>query len=202
MSQKKTSKKSSTSLMESLGMKFNFHLSERFVFTLGFVLFAVGIYLLLAFSSYFTTGEADQSLVTSLQQGEVENSDHSFQNICGSIGAIISDFLIARCFGIAAYFIPAFIILMSLKLTKAYKNINLVKSFFVFALLMLWCSVAFAKFLPPLFGDTIYNPGGDHGLFSAQFLENILGTPGLIAILAVVALAFLTYMSAETIYTV
>ena len=120
--------------MESLGMKFNFHLSERFVFTLGFVLFAVGIYLLLAFSSYFTTGEADQSLVTSLQQGEVENSDHSFQNICGSIGAIISDFLIARCFGIAAYFIPAFIILMSLKLTKAYKNINLVKSFFVFAL--------------------------------------------------------------------
>ncbi len=188
--------------MESLGMKFQFHLSERFVFTLGFILFAVGIYLLLAFSSYFTTGEADQSIVTSLQEGEVENSTHSFQNICGSIGAIISHFLIAKCFGIAAYLIPAFIILMSLKFTKAYKNINLVKSFFIFALSMLWCSVAFAKFLPPLFPDTIYNPGGDHGLYSAQFLENMLGTPGLIAILAVVALAFLTYMSAETIYTV
>ena len=67
---------------------------------------------------------------------------------------------------------------------------------------MLWCSVAFAKFLPPFFTDTIYNPGGDHGLYTAQYLENILGTPGLIAILAVVALAFLTYMSAETIYTV
>ena len=202
MSQKKSSKKSGTSLMESLGMKFQFHLSERFVFTLGFILFAVGIYLLLAFSSYFTTGEADQSIVTSLQEGEVENSTHSFQNICGSIGAIISHFLIAKCFGIAAYLIPAFIILMSLKFTKAYKNINLVKSFFIFALAMLWCSVAFAKFLPPLFPDTIYNPGGDHGLYSAQFLENMLGTPGLIAILAVVALAFLTYMSAETIYTV
>ena len=188
--------------MESLGMNFHFHLSERFVFTLGFILFAVGIYLLLAFSSYFTTGEADQSIVTSLQEGEVENSTRSFQNICGSLGAIISHFLIAKCFGIAAYIIPAFIILMSLKLTKAYKKINLVKSFFVCALIMLWCSVAFAKFLPPFFTDTIYNPGGDHGLYTAQYLENILGTPGLIAILAVVALAFLTYMSAETIYTV
>ncbi len=188
--------------MESLGMNFQFHLSERFVFTIGFILFAVGIYLLLAFSSYFTTGEADQSLVTSLQQGEVENSTHSFQNICGSLGAIISNFLIAKCFGIAAYFIPVFIILMSLKLTKAYKNINLVKSFFAFALVMLWCSVAFAKFLPPLFADTIYNPGGDHGLYTSQYLENIFGTPGLIAILAVIALAFLTYMSAETIYAV
>ena len=202
MSHKKSSKKSSTTLMESLGMNFHFHLSERFVFTLGFILFAVGIYLLLAFSSYFTTGEADQSIVTSLQEGEVENSTRSFQNICGSLGAIISHFLIAKCFGIAAYIIPAFIILMSLKLTKAYKKINLVKSFFVCALIMLWCSVAFAKFLPPFFTDTIYNPGGDHGLYTAQYLENILGTPGLIAILAVVALAFLTYMSAETIYTV
>ena len=202
MSQKKSSKKSNTTLLESLGMNFHFHLSERFVFTLGFILFAVGLYLLLAFASYFTTGEADQSLVTSLQQGEVENSSRSFQNICGSIGAIISNYLIARCFGIAAFFIPAFIILISLKLTKAYKNINLVKGFFIFTLVMIWCSVAFAKFLPPLFGDTIYNPGGDHGLYCAQFLENILGTPGLIAILAVVALAFLTYMSAETIYLV
>ena len=202
MSQKKSSKKSNTSLMESLGMNFHFHLSERFVFTMGFILFAVGLYLLLAFTSYFTTGEADQSLVTSLQQGEVENSGRNFQNICGSIGAIISNYLIARCFGIAAFFIPAFIILISLKLTKAYKNINLLKSFFIFTLVMIWCSVAFAKFLPPVFGDTIYNPGGDHGLFCAQFLENMLGTPGLIAILAVVALAFLTYMSAETIYLV
>ena len=73
--------KSNTSLMESLGLRF--HHDERFIFTIGFILFIIGLYLLIAFSSYFTTGEADQSLVTTLQSGELENSGRSFQNVCG-----------------------------------------------------------------------------------------------------------------------
>ncbi len=206
MSQKKTLRKETT-LMESLGLdrlKLNIqiHIDERLVFVFGLLLFLVGLYLLVALTSYFTTGEADQSLVTSLQEGEVKNTTHSFQNLCGSVGAIVSHFLIARSFGLAAFMIPAFIILVSLKLMRAYKNINLLKCFFGMTLIMLWCSVAFAKFLAPAFGDSIFNPGGDHGLYCAQYVENILGTPGLIAILAAVALAFLVYLSAETIYAV
>ena len=192
--------KSNTSLMESLGLRF--HHDERFIFTIGFILFIIGLYLLIAFSSYFTTGEADQSLVTTLQSGELENSGRSFQNVCGSIGAIVSHYLIARCFGLASFLIPIFIILVSMKLTRAYKNINILKCFFAFVIIMLWCSVCFAKFLTPLFSDSIFNPGGDHGLYCAQYIENIVGAPGLVAILVVTALAFLTYLSAETIYTV
>ncbi|MBQ4296378.1 MAG: DNA translocase FtsK 4TM domain-containing protein, partial [Prevotella sp.] len=178
--------------MESLGLdrlKLNIqiHIDERLVFVFGLLLFLVGLYLLVALTSYFTTGEADQSLVTSLQEGEVKNATHSFQNLCGSVGAIVSHFLIARSFGLAAFMIPVFIILVSLKLMRAYKNINLLKCFFGMTLIMLWCSVAFAKFLAPAFGDSIFNPGGDHGLYCAQYVENILGTPGLIAILAAVA---------------
>ena len=193
--------------MESLGLdrwKFNvqIHIDERLVFVLGLLLFLVGLYLLVALTSYFTTGEADQSLVTSLQAGEVENATHSFQNLCGSVGAIVSHFLIARCFGLASFMIPAFIVLVSLKMMRAYKNINLLKCFFGMTLIMLWCSVTFAKFLAPAFGDSIFNPGGDHGLYCAQYIENIIGTPGLIAILAAVALAFLVYLSAETIYAI
>ena len=200
MSKKKTATTRNTTLWESLGV--HFQLSEKVIFILGIALFVVGFYLLLSFASYFTVGEADQSLVVDLREGEVTNTAHAYQNICGSIGAIISNFLISRCFGLAAFIIPVFIILVSLKLTRAYKNIPLLKSFFSLTLVMLWCSVAFAKFLAPLFPQSIFNPGGDHGLYCAQFIENILGTPGLIAILAVIALAFLTYLSAETIYTV
>ena len=64
---------------------------------------------------------------------------------------------------------------------------------------MVWTSVTFAKFLTPLMGDQIYNPGGNHGLFCVQKLENLVGPPGLTAILFIVAVAFLTYLSAETI---
>ena len=200
MPRKKVIKNDNTTLMESLGLRF--HKDERLIFTFGFILFIIGLYLLIAFSSYFTTGEADQSLVTSLQEGEVENTERTFQNVCGSLGAIISHYLIARCFGLASFIIPIFIILVSLKLTRAYKSINILKCFFGLVIIMVWCSVAFAKFLTPLFSECIFNPGGDHGLYCAQYIENIVGAPGLIAILVIAALAFLTYISAETIYTV
>ena len=199
MARKKPTKKQ-TSFSESLGIQFL--RDERTSFTLGFILFVLAICLLIAFSSYFTTGEADQSLVLALKEGEVANPNHTFQNLCGSIGAIVSDFLIARCFGLAAFGIPLFITLAGLKLTKAYKSISLIKWFFSIALIMIWCSVAFAKFLTPLFSNAIFNPGGDHGLYCCQAIENVVGTPGLIALLVVVALAYITYLSAETVYYV
>ena len=129
MARKKTIKKH-TSFSESLGIQF--FKDERTSFTLGFILFVLAICLLIAFSSYFTTGEADQSLVLGLKEGELANTEQSFQNLCGSIGAVVSDFLIARSFGLAAFGIPIFIILAGLKLTKAYKSINLTKWFFGF----------------------------------------------------------------------
>ena len=59
-----------------------------------------------------------------------------------------------------------------------------------------------AKFLSPLFIDSFYNPGGDHGLYVCQWTENLIGTPGITALLAITAIAFLTYISAETIYLI
>ena len=198
MVRKKAIKKNTT-FLESLGL--NFYRDERLRFGIGIILLLVGVLMFIALTSYFTTCEADQSLVTSLQPGEVENPERSFQNICGSIGAIVSHFLISRCFGIAAYAIPIFIILVGLKLTRSY-NLNLVKWFFALGVIMIWCSVAFAKLLPPLFPDSVFNPGGDHGLYICNYIENIGGTPTLIGLLVIVALAFLVYLSAQTIYTV
>ncbi len=199
MARKKTIKKDTT-LFESLGL--NFYRDERLKFGLGFLLLIIGVLMFIAFSSYFTTCEADQSLVNSLQPGEVENPNRSFQNICGSLGAIVSHFFISRCFGIAAYAIPIFIMLIGLKLTRAYNNLNLVKWFLALSVIMIWCSVAFAKFLAPFFPDSVFNPGGDHGLFISNYIENIGGTPSLIGLLVLVALAFLVYLSAQTIYAV
>lgn len=60
-------------------------------------------------------------------------------------------------------------------------------------------SVTFAKFIAPIMPSLIFNPGGKHGLFVVQNLENIMGPPGLTAILFFVAVAFLTYLTTETI---
>ena len=66
-------------------------------------------------------------------------------------------------------------------------------------IVMVWTSVTFTKFLTPLMGSLIYNPGGQHGVFIVQNLENVVGTPGLTAILLFTAIAFLTYLTTETI---
>ena len=67
---------------------------------------------------------------------------------------------------------------------------------------MIWFSVMAAKVLTPIMGDRIFNPGGDHGLYCSQWLENVIGVYGLMALLILSAIVFLTYLSKETINVV
>ena len=199
MAKKKTEHKRKT-FTEAIGL--NNIINDKTGFIAGLILLCVAIYICVAFFSYFSTGAADQSLVTDLRPGEVENTSRVFQNVCGSLGAIISYGLISRCFGIPAFIIPAFIALCGLRMMGAYKKLNLTKWFMGMALVMIWSSITFAKALTPLMGDQVYNPGGDHGAFCVQYMENLVGTPGLIAILVIIMLAYLTYLTSETITVV
>lgn len=194
---KKKKEKTPKTFSEAIGA--HYIINDKTGFVLGIVLLCLALYVSVAFISYFSTGEADQSLVTALRPGEIENSTKVFQNSCGSVGALLSYFFIARCFGIPAFIIPLYIILCGVRMIKAYEKINLWKWFFGMALIMVWSSITFAKFLTPLMGDNIFNPGGDHGAFVVEYVENIIGSPGLIAILAITMIAFLTYLTSETI---
>ena len=174
---------------------------EKFNFVIGIILVVIAIYLTLAFVSYLTTGAADQSLIESPKEGEIMNEHHEFANTCGSIGAYASWYFIKRCFGLPAFLIPLFILLLGIHLIRAYK-VNLLKWFLALMILMIWASITLAKFIAPFFTDACYSPGGDHGLFICQFIENFVGAPGLTAILGLIAIAFLTYLSAETIFVI
>ena len=201
MAKKKTSKtskeKTASSLSEALDLKNIFH-SERTNFILGAALFIIAGFMVWAFVSFLATGAADMSIIETPREGEILNQNHEFQNACGSVGAWTSYFFIKRCFGLAAFLIPVYIFLISLRLVRAYK-VKLLKWFMCLAIIMIWCSVTFAKFLEPLFDSACYNPGGDHGLAISQQIEGFVGTPGLVAILALVAISFMAYLSMETI---
>jgi len=194
---KSTKEKPSASLGEALGIK-NIFQNERLNFILGAALFIVAGFILWAFISFLATGGADQSIIENPHEGEILNQNHEFQNACGSIGAYTSYFFIKRCFGLAAIIIPIYIFLIALRLVKAYE-VKLLKWFMCLAIIMIWCSVAFAKFLALLFEDAYYNPGGDHGLAISQQIEGFVGTPGLTAILILVAISLLAYLSMETV---
>ena len=197
---KDKSEKVSSNFMSVLGFK-DIFMSEQIKFVLGALLFVVAIFMTFAFISYFTTGSADQSLIEDPRDGELLNQHHEFSNTCGSFGAYLSWFFVKRCFGLSAFLIPVFIFLLSIHLIKAYR-VKLLKWFFSLMVLMIWSSITFAKFLSPFFEDACFSPGGDHGVFVCQYIENLIGTPGLTALLALIAIAFLTYLSAETIFII
>ncbi len=187
-----------SSFKEAIGFDKIFH-NERLNFFLGFLFLFVAGYLIWAFISYFTTGAADQSMIETPRDGEMLNQNGEFQNACGSMGAYSAWFFIKRCFGLPAFLIPVFFVLLSVNLMRAYK-VNLIKWFMALALVMIWSSVTLAKFLSPLFSDSHFNPGGDHGQTICDMIQGLLGAPGLTFLLAVTAIAFLVYLSAETVF--
>ena len=196
MAKKRTERKAK-SFGEAIGLQYIFN-NTITDFFLGLALIGIAIVIIIAMVSFLNTGYADQSILENLKAGEWTNTEQQFQNYCGSLGAIISYWLIAVNFGLPAFLLPCYIIMAGLQLMNAYK-VNLWKWFFCLMIVMIWSSVTFAKFLTPIMGGLIFNPGGKHGLFVVQNLENVVGPPGLTAILLFVAIAFLTYLTSETI---
>ena len=190
-------KKNKTSFKYAIGL--NNFTGEKTNFTVGITLFFLSIVTIICFISYFSTAAADQSLVENPMSGDFINSKREFQNICGSWGAYTSYFLIAQCFGYPAMLIPVFLMAVSFKMIGVYK-LNLLKWFFSLMLVMIWSSIACAEYVNPLLLDNVFNAGGKHGAFIAQTTENIIGTPGLTAILILVAIFFLVYLTSETIF--
>ncbi len=192
-----------TSLLEALGIHHitQFFQNERLRFFTGLVLLAVSACMFISFISFIGVGQDDMSIIQNLRDGDMANQQGEIRNWGGSLGAYTSHFFIKRCFGFAAFLIPAFIFLVALRLLKAFHP-NLMKWFMCMALVMVWTSITFAKFLSPLFAESHFSPGGDHGIQAGRFIEGFVGTPGLTATLFIIAILFLSYVSSETYYTV
>ena len=172
--------------------------NERADFIFGLLFLAVAAIMFIAFVSFLRTGQADQSILENMRPSEWQNEKNIFSNCCHSFGAIVSYFFITLNFGLSSFVIPIFMIAVGMKLMGIF-NLNIWKWFFSLTVVMVWSSVAFAKFLAPIMRDEVYNPGGNHGLYCMQHLENLIGSPGLTITLVVTAIIFLTFISSQTI---
>ena len=194
---KKKAERKPANVKEALGFS-SFLKSERTDFLLGLLIILFAIYLFVAMSSYLTTGAADQSILESMRPGEWLNTDRIFMNYCSSLGAMISYFFITKNFGFAAFLIPTFLVIAGVRLMRICMA-NMWKWFFGMAIAMYWLSIFLAKVVAPFTGELVFNPGGRHGALSVQYIENVIGPPGLAAILFFTAIALLTFISTQTI---
>ena len=199
-SKKTQNKATKSSIGEATGFTriMDFSKNERIHFFIGIFLLAISICMAWSFVSFFSTGSFDQSIIENLRNDDLANEGGQFRNAIGSLGAWMSYFFMNKCFGIAAFGVPLFLVLLSLTLMKAY-NVPLLKWFFCIALLMIWSSVTLAMFVNPLFPDSHFCLGGQHGIYIGDLVVRYVGIPGLVAILALVALGFFAYVSNQTV---
>ena len=168
----------------------------RFIAGLLFVIFAV--YLLLAFTSFFFTGAADQSIIDEATADELASTHNGVKNYAGSRGAQLASYFINRCFGVSSYFIPVFLAVLGLKLMKV-ARVCLWKWFAVCALLLVWFSVFLGFVFVDQYRDSFLYLGGMHGYNVSQWLVSQIGVPGVWMLLALTAICFFIYLSASTV---
>ena len=168
----------------------------RFIAGLALVIFSV--YLLLAFSSFFFTGAADQSVLDSGDASRLASTQNGVQNYAGARGAQLADYLINDCFGLSSFFILVFLAVAGLRLMKVHR-FSLCKWFICCTLLLVWFSVFFGFAFMTQYSQSFMYLGGMHGYNVSNWLVSQIGVPGVWLLLAFTAVCFLAYFSHRTV---
>ena len=172
--------------------------SETVHFVIGLVLVIFSVYLLLAFSSVFFTGAADQSIIDGGSAQERISTNNGVKNYAGSRGAQLASYLINDCFGVSSFLILVFLAVAGLKLMRV-RVVRLWKWFIGCSLMLVWFSVFFGFVFVDQYKDSFLYLGGMHGYNVSNWLVSQVGVPGVWLLLLVTAICFLIYLSARTV---
>lgn len=169
--------------------------NPTFLFMLGLVIGAMAIFLCSSFLSFFSSGGADQSSFDAVAAG-VE--DAAVQNASGRGGAVVANFLVNDCFGWSSVLIVPLFVGVMLRLMNIYRS-QLLKWFLITVFGVVWGSVFFAFTLGTLFEGSFMSPGGRHGEAVAAWLQGQIGVVGTVLVLVLTLIAFMTYVTRDTI---
>ena len=173
-------------------------------FIIGITLVFVALFMIIAFSSFLYSGASDYSIVDTQNFNDFYYNliaqNRGAKNICGAFGALTAYTFINRWFGLAAYFIPVFLILLGLKLIGSFR-IRIIRIFILMGILMAWLSLFLAALTLsiPSLGDTFYYLGGYSGMQIVKWCALMIGLPGVYGALALIAIFILLYLSSRTV---
>ena len=175
----------------------HFTKSETTHFVIGLICVIFAVYLLLAFTSFFFTGAADQSILNHQEPGELMQTANNVKNYAGARGAQVSEYFINECFGVASYFIVLFLAVLGMKLMRAYQ-FRIWKWFMSCTITMIWLSIALGYVFDGTFTNSFVYPGGLHGHNVSRWIASQIGPTGLGLFLLVTAILFSVYLTRET----
>ena len=201
MAKKNNTKGSGSSFFSSIGENVrkvrDFFRNHNVQFVLGLLCAAFAIFLCSSFVSFFSTGGSDQTALESVVSvaGEVAEK---VENTSGRSGAVVADYLINGCFGWASMLLLPLLMLVAVRLMRLMR-VNLLKWTYYALFTMVWLSVFFASVFGDSFGVGYVSPGGKHGVFLRDVLNDAVGIVGLVLLLMVSLLIFMITVSRKTV---
>ncbi|WP_187262746.1 FtsK/SpoIIIE family DNA translocase [Pontibacter beigongshangensis] len=173
--------------------EFAFLKDKRLKLFVGFFFLLISFFLTIAFVSYLFTGQADQSVVESVNGTTLKQSGQEAENWLGLFGAYVSHLFIYEWLGIGAFFIIPITFITGCRIVFRRLTLSLshVLNFCCFS--MLWLSLAMGYTV--LVTDKVDQLGflaGGIGVESAIWLTSLInwGTGPLLAFLLVAFLIF------------
>lgn len=162
--------------------------SDQIKISIGVLLLAFVIIMVVSFISYFFTWKSDQSLSNYGFFEALFKSDIQVENKAGKLGAIIANFFIRDTFGIASFAIVAMLVVISLRLLRI-RKVRILPFIIKSTVIMLWFSIALAS----IFKDSLFMLGGKHGYFLFNGMQNLVGGIGAYSIIIVLALLIVVF---------
>ncbi len=176
-------------------------------FVIGLFFVFVALFMIIAFSSFLYSGASDYNIVDTQDFGEfykeLTSGNAHARNLCGGFGAKTAYLFINKYFGVAAYFIPVFLIMLGMRLIGSFR-IRCVRLFILTGIIMIWTSLLLSALTCdiPALGDSFFFLGGYSGMNVTKWLGIMIGSPGIYGILIMVAIFVLVYLSTKTIEVV
>ena len=172
--------------------------NETVQFVTGLLCIMVGAYMILAFSSFILNGGADQSAMEQPNMMEQATTSEEVQNATGERGAHIAQLLINHGFGVSAYSIAVFLLVLGLNLMRI-RKFDLKHWGICCAIILIWGSLFLSVTIDRWFDASAIYWGGYHGRNVTTWLDSQFGTPGIVLLLLVTAILFCIYLSSNTI---
>lgn len=175
---RKKNKKNNTSSAKTRP-KFQISNQQKIIF--GTLLMLLSVALVIAFISYFSTWQQDQSLLKEFWDKQVEA-----ENWLNKFGASVSDFFIRKGFGVAAFIFPILIFQTGLFLFVGLPLKKLNNRWFWGILASIWIAILFG-----FFAETAPILGGVIGFEMNDFLRAYIGKIGIGLVLFFVLVIYL-----------
>lgn len=163
---------------------------ERIQTMLGLVLLTIGLYLALAFVSFFFTGWQDQSLVVNTKGYTLDYINENVKNWAGLTGARIADFFINRTFGVSCLLYLFYYFVFALWMMYI-RPLRMVRTFLICSFFLIWLSVFFGFFFLNTYDSTHLFLGGEHGYYISLWLRSNVGVAGTSLLLLISLILFI-----------